>query len=103
MNKIKEKKLDSIKLQIDEISNFVQSNIETDFKKKSADNFITLKEEKDNTVTLTNIVDSGLKIKDSPDKFNDIKNELAEIKIVLNNHKMILDSILEKLSWLVFA
>ena len=98
MNKIKEKKLDSIKLQIDEISNFVQSNIETDLKKNSADNFITLKEEKDNTVTLTNIIDSGLKNQNSPYKFNDIKNELAEIKIVLNNHKIILDSILEKLS-----
>ena len=98
MNKIKEKKLDSIKLQIDEISNFVQSNIETDLKKNSADNFITLKEENDNTVTLTNIIDSGLKNQNSPNKFNDIKNELAEIKIVLNNHKIILNSILEKLS-----
>ena len=87
MNKIKEKRLDSIKSEIDEISNFVQSNIETD-----------LKEEKDNTVTLTNIVDSGLKTRNSPFKFNDIKNELSEIKTVLNKHKIILDSILEKLS-----
>ena len=98
MNKIKEKRLDSIKLQIDEISNFAQSNIETDFKNKSEDNSINLKEDKDNTVILTNIIDSGLKNQNSPNNFNDIKNELAEIKIAMNNHKIILDSILEKLS-----
>ena len=98
MNKIKEKKLNSIKLQIDEISHFAQSTIETESKNTSTDNFITLKKDKDDTLTLTNIIDSGLKNQNSPNKFNDIKNELAEIKIVLNNHKIILDSILEKLS-----
>ena len=98
MNKIKAKKLNSIKLQIDEISNFAQSTIETDSKNTSTDNFITLKKDKDDTLTLTNIIDSDLKNKISPDNFNNIKIELVEIKKVLNNHKIILDSILAKLS-----
>ena len=98
MNKIKEKKLNSIKLQIDEISHFAQSTIETESKKTSTDNFISLKKDKDDTLTLTNIIDSDLKNKISPDNFNNIKNELVEIQKVLNNHKIILDSILAKLS-----
>ena len=98
MNKIKEKKLNSIKLQIDEISHFAQSTIETESKNTSTDNFITLKKDKDDTITLTNIIDSDLKNKISPDNFNNIKNELVEIQKVLNNHKIILDSILAKLS-----
>jgi hypothetical protein len=98
VNKIKEKELNSIKLQIDEISHFAQSEIETNFKKTSTDDFITLKEDKDDTIILTNIIDSGLKSKNSPYNSNDIKNELAEIQKVLNNHKIILDSILTKLT-----
>jgi hypothetical protein len=98
VNKIKDKKLNSIKLQIDQISHFAQSAIETNFKKTSADDFITLKEDKDDTIILTNIIDSGLKNKNSPYSSNDIKNELAEIQKVLNNHKIILDSILTKLT-----
>ena len=97
MNKIKEKKLHSIKSQIDEISIFAQSTIETDLKKTSIDDFTTLKEDNKDIITLTNIIDSGLKNKNSPDKFNDIKNELAEIQKTLNKHKIVLDSILAKL------
>ena len=98
MNKIKEKKLNSIKLQIDEISDFAQSTIETEAKNTSTDNFVTLKKDKDDTLTLTNIIGSDLKNKISPDNFNNIKNELVEIQKVLDNHKIILDSILAKLS-----
>lgn len=98
MNKIKEKKLNSIKLQIDEISHFAKSTMDMELKKTSTDDFITLKKDKDDTITLTNIIGSDLKNKISPDNFNNIKNELVEIKKVLNNHKIILDSILAKLS-----
>ena len=98
MNKIKEKKLNSIKLQIDEISHFAKSTTDMESKKTSTDDFITLKKDKDDTITLTNIIGSDLKNKISPDNFNNIKNELVEIKKVLNNHKIILDSILAKLS-----
>ena len=98
MNKIKEKKLNSIKLQIDEISHFAKSTIDMETKKTSTDDFITLKKDKDDTITLTNIIGSDLKNKISPDNFNNIKNELVEIQKTLNNHKIILDSILEKLS-----
>lgn len=98
MNKIKEKKLNSIKLQIDEISHFAKSTMDMESKKTSTDDFITLKKDKDDTITLTNIIDSDLKNKISPDNFNNIKNELVEIQKVLNNHKIILDSILAKLS-----
>ena len=97
MNKIKEKKLNSIKLQIDEISHFAKSKTDMESKKTSTDDFITLKKDRDDTITLTNIIDSDLKNKISPDNFN-IKNELVEIQKVLNNHKIILDSILAKLS-----
>ena len=98
MNKIKEKKLNSIKLQIDEISHFAKSTMDMESKKNSTDDFITLKKDKDDTITLTNIIGSDLKNKISPDNFNNIKNELVEIQKVLNNHKIILDSILAKLS-----
>ncbi len=98
MNKIKEKKLNSIKLQIDEISHFAKSTMDMESKKTSTDDFITLKKDRDDTITLTNIIDSDLKNKISPDNFNNIKNELVEIQKVLNNHKIILDSILAKLS-----
>tara|TARA_B110000037_G_scaffold37196_1_gene45609 strand:- start:867 stop:1163 length:297 start_codon:yes stop_codon:yes gene_type:complete len=98
VNKIKEKKLNSIKLQIDEISHFAKSTMDMELKKTSTDDFITLKKDKDDTITLTNIIGSDLKNKISPDNFNNIKNELVEIKKVLNNHKIILDSILAKLS-----
>ena len=98
MNKIKEKKLNSIKLQIDEISHFAKSTMDMELKKTSTDDFITLKKDKDDTITLTNIIGSDLKNKISPDNFNNIKNELVEIQKVLNNHKIILDSILAKLS-----
>ena len=98
MNKIKEKKLNSIKLQIDEISHFAKSTMDMESKKTSTDDFITLKKDRDDTLTLTNIIDSDLKNKISPDNFNNIKNELVEIQKVLNNHKIILDSILAKLS-----
>lgn len=98
MNKIKEKKLNSIKLQIDEISHFAKSTMDMESKKTSTDDFITLKKDRDDTITLTNIIDSDLKNKISPDDFNNIKNEFVEIQKVLNNHKIILDSILAKLS-----
>lgn len=98
MNKIKEKKLNSIKLQIDEISHFAKSTMDMESKKTSTDDFITLKKDRDDTITLTNIIGSDLKNKISPDNFNNIKNELVEIQKVLNNHKIILDSILAKLS-----
>ena len=98
MNKIKEKKLNSIKLQIDEISHFAKSTMDMESNKTSTDDFITLKKERDDTITLTNIIDSDLKNKISPDNFNNIKIELVEIQKVLNNHKIILDSILAKLS-----
>ena len=97
MNKIKEKKLNSIKLQIDEISHFAKSTMDMESNKTSTDDFITLKKERDDTITLTNIIDSDLKNKISLDNFN-IKNELVEIQKTLNNHKIILDSILAKLS-----
>ena len=97
MNKIKEKKFNSIKLQIDEISHFAQSTIDIESKKTSTDDFINLKKDKDDTITLTNIIGSDLKNKISPDDFNNIKNEFVEIQKVLNNHKIILDSILAKL------
>ena len=98
MNKIKEKKLNSIKLQIDEISHFAKSKTDIESKKNSTDDFITLKKDKDDTITLTNLIWSDLKNKISPDDFNNIKNEFVEIQKVLNNHKIILDSILAKLS-----
>ena len=98
MNKIKEKKLNSIKLQIDEISHFAKSTMDMESKKTSTDDFITLKKDRDDTITLTNIIDSDLKNKISPNNFNNIKIELVEIQKVLNNHKIILDSILAKLS-----
>ena len=97
MNKIKEKKLNSIKLQINEIYDFAQSTVEPDLKEKSTDGFIYSKHDKDKTLTLTNIIDSGLKNRNNPYKFEDIKNELIEIKKIMNKQQIILDSILAKL------
>ncbi len=98
MNKIKEKKLETIKSQISEISNFAKTTIDNELKKTSINRINTLKDNQDDTITLTNIVDRGFKNENYLSNFNKLQNELDEIKKDLTNHGIILNAIMAKLS-----
>ena len=97
MNKIKEKKLNHIKSQIVEITDFVQSNFEDPSKEQFlADRNANEIKEKD-TITLTKIVDFGSKISIKQNDINFIKNELNIVKLMLLNQEKVLKNILLKI------
>ena len=98
MNKIKEKKLNNIKSQISEIANFVQSNSEDKLNKQSIDDLDILKGKQDDTIILTNIIDQDFKNRNSSNNLYELKKELDEIKTNLTEQRIILDTILTKLS-----
>jgi hypothetical protein len=89
----KEKKLNEIKSEILEITNFVTSN------KKDENTDINDKEIKINsndTFTLTNIVNRGQKVK-TKDDLTEIKNELLTLKSMLTKQEIVLKEILLKI------
>ena len=94
MNTAKEKKLNEIKSEILEITNFVTSNK----KDKNAD-IITDKEiniNSNDTFTLTNIVNGEQKVKTKND-LTEIKNELLTLKSMLTKQEIVLKEILLKI------
>jgi hypothetical protein len=91
VNKIKEKKINSIKSQISEITDLAHSSINNNSNKKA----IVNKTVRENTLTLTKIVDNGL---DNLNNNNEIKNELSNIKFILSKQEKILSDLLIKLS-----
>ena len=94
MSTAKEKKLNEIKSEILEITNFVTSNK----KDENADNN-TDKEIKINssdTLTLTNIVNSEHKVVTENDLI-EIKNELLTLKSMLTKQEIVLKEILLKI------
>ena len=96
MNKIKEKKLNSIKSQIIEITDFVESS----FEDKSKEIFLNKNDNKNketNTFTLTKIVEPFPKSKSQLDNTNFIKDELSIVKLMLSKQEKTLESILLKL------
>ena len=93
MSTAKEKKLNEIKSEILEITNFVTSN------KKDENADINTDKEINNsndTFTLTNIVNGEQKAK-TTDDLTDIKNELLTLKSMLTKQEIVLKEILLKI------
>ena len=87
MNVAKEKKLNEIKSEILEITNFVTLN-------ENADKDIKINS--DDTLTLTNIVNSEHKV-ETNDDLTEIKNELLTLKSILTKQEIVLKEILSKI------
>ena len=94
MNKIKEKKLSTIKSDILEIKDFVMSNKNNNTKQCSTSDDINNKV--NDTVTLTKIVNLENKAPDS-NVLEHIKQDLDLIKLTLIEHEKILRDILFKI------
>ena len=98
MSTAKEKKLNEIKSEILEITNFVTSN-----KKDENADINTDKEIKINsndTFTLTNIVNGEQKVK-TTDDLTEIKNELLKLKSMLTKQEIVLKEISLKIKWML--
>ncbi len=93
LNKIKEKKLKSIKSEIEEIKNFISSKNNSDITEN--DNLDHSDNTLDDTLILTNIIRKENKIINNSD-LNDIKNDLKALKSTIANHENILNEILSK-------
>tara|TARA_B100001093_G_scaffold224568_1_gene215163 strand:- start:123 stop:410 length:288 start_codon:yes stop_codon:yes gene_type:complete len=94
MTTAKEKKLNAIKREISEITDFIRSN-------NNVNNFDTDKDDEiesypDDTLTLTNIVNYEPKFQ-TKDDLTEIKNELYILKQTLNKNEIMLKEILLKI------
>ena len=96
MNKIKEKKLNSIKSQIVEITDFVESSIE-DTSKEIFPNKNDNENEGKDTFILTKIIEPFPKSTSQLDNINFIKDELSIVKSILSKQEKTLESILIKI------
>ena len=96
MNKIKEKKLNSIKSQIVEITDFVESSIEDTSKEIFPNKNDNENKEKD-TFILTKIIEPFPKSTSQLDNINFIKDELSIVKSMLLKQGKTLESILLKI------
>ena len=96
MNKIKEKKLNSIKSQIVEITDFVESSIE-DTSKEIFSNKNDNENEGKDTFILTKIIEPFPKSTSQLDSINFIKDELSIVKSMLSKQEKTLESILIKI------
>ena len=94
MNKIKEKKLNAIKLEIEEIKNFTVSNCNSNIDEQN--DKINTNNVSDDTLTLTKII----KPDDIPNNNNDlyyIKKDLETIKSAIKVNESLLKEILNKI------
>ena len=94
MNKIKEKKLNAIKLEIEEIKNFTVSNCNSNIDEQN--DKISPNNVSDDTLTLTKII----KPDDIPNNNNDlyyIKKDLETIKSAIKVNESLLKEILNKI------
>ena len=94
MNTAKEKKLNTIKSEILEITNFVTSNIKDENSDFHTDKELNINS--DDTLTLTNIVNSEHKV-ETKDDLTAIKNELFKLKSMLTKQEIVLKEILLKI------
>ena len=94
MSKIKEKKLNSIKSEMEEIKKYITSNDMSDIFKENDTDFT--KNNIDDTLTLTNIVKDQNKIFNYKD-LDEIKKELIELKSAIDDNKVLLKQILLKI------
>ena len=79
MNKIKEKKLNSIKSQLNEINEFVKVNVNQEVLKKIDNN----NDKENDTLILTKIVNYRDKEQNTLNNIDEIRDELNIIKLML--------------------
>ena len=96
MNTAKEKKFNEIKSEILEITNFVTSNIKDENADINTDKEIKINS--NDTLTLTNIVNSEQTI-ETKDDLTEIKKELYILKSLLTKQELVLKEILSKIKW----
>ena len=94
MNTAKEKKLNEIKSEILEITNFVTSNKKDENVDINTDKEININS--NDTLTLTNIVNGKQKVK-TTDDLTEIKNELLTLKSMLTKQEIVLKEVLLKI------
>ena len=93
MSKIKEKKLNSIKLEMEEIKKYITSSNILDRSKQDDTDYSN--NDFNDTLTLTNIVEQKNKINNNNDLYV-IKKELIELKHAVRDNNEILKEILSK-------
>ena len=94
MSKIKEKKLNSIKSEIEDIKKYVKSSDLLDIYPNNDTNFSN--NIVNDTLTLTNVVNEENKVINNSD-LDIIKNELIELKSAIYDNKDLLEKILLKI------
>ena len=94
MSKIKEKKLNTIKSEMEEIKKFILSNDEQDNSEQNKNDYLNNNGE--DTLTLTKIVNKKEKISNN-NTLDELKKELIELKSAVNINKNLLNEILLKL------
>ena len=94
MSKIKEKKLNSIKSEMEEIKKFIVSNNDLDNSEQNKADYLNNNE--DDTVLLTKIVNKESKL-DNNNNLGEIKKELIELKEAIDINKNLLNEILLKI------
>ena len=91
MSKIKEKKLNSIKSEMEEIKKFIVSNNNSDSTEKNKTDYLNNKDE--DTVILTQIVQNEKNINNNND-LSVIKKDLLELKKTIEINTNLLNEIL---------
>ena len=94
MSKIKEKKLNSIKSEMEEIKKFIVSNNELDSSEQKQTDYFNNDDE--DTVTLTEIVSKEDKLHNN-NNLDEIQKGLIELKEAININKSLLNEILLKI------
>ena len=93
MSKIKEKKLNSIKSEMEEIKKFIVSNNDLG---KSEQNKIHYSDNNKDTLALTKIVHKENEL-DNENNFVEIKKELKDLKKAIDINKNLLNQVLLKI------
>ena len=94
MKTTKEKKLNAIKSEILEITEYIKSN--NNDKNLDAVKDDEIENNPNDTLLLTNIVNPEYKTQ-TDDDFTEIKNELNQLKLLLNKNEIMLKEILLKI------
>ena len=94
MSKIKEKKLNSIKSEMEEIKKFIVSSNDLGNSEQNEINYSNNSDE--DTLTLTKIVNRENKL-DNNNNLGEIKKELKELKEAIDINKNLLNEILLKI------
>jgi len=94
VNKIKEKKLNSIKSQIAEITDFAESSFKNTTKKIFLNKKNDIENKEKDTFILTKIVNSSPKSTNQLDDISFIKDELDIVKLMLSKQEKTIEMIL---------